>query len=265
MFVKSKLKNLIYFGLNRLKPLWPANGRWVTILMYHSIGENAAFFTVRPENFRWQMNYLKENGYQTVFLAKLASWLSSKSPLSAKTVVLTFDDGYQDIYNNAFPVLREHGLKATTFLATDFIGGVMNNRNNAPLEMLSWQQIEEMHQSGLVDFQPHSSGHYDLDRVALDEAERQILRSRELIESKLNKSCKFFAYPRGKYNPKLMGVIKRNGFEAALTVKEGIVMANQDLFELRRNSIDSSTAKEQFIGKIGYSVELFNKTFRWRR
>ena len=238
-------------------------GIGVTILMYHSIGYNAVFFTVTPENFKWQMDYLKANGYQTAFLSELVGWLRTGAVLPAKTTVLTFDDGYQDIYTNAFPILKEHGFKATIFLATDFIGGAMNNRSNVPLKMLSWQQIEEMYQSGLIDFQPHSSGHYDLDRVTLAEAEGQILKSRQLIEAGLNKKCTLFAYPRGKYSLELIRVLKKNGFEAAVTVREGVVLERTDVLELSRNSIDSSTTREQFIGKISYSVELFNRIFKW--
>jgi peptidoglycan/xylan/chitin deacetylase (PgdA/CDA1 family) len=230
--------------------------------MYHSVGNNSAFFSVRPQDFEWQMDYLKKNGYKALFLTNLVREVESGANLNSKNIILTFDDGYEDNFLNALPVLKRYNLKATIFLATDFIGKELGSQNNAPLKMLNWEQIFEMHKSGLIDFQPHTAGHVDLAKISPAEAEGEILQSRNLLEEKLGKKCDFFAYPWGRYDSKIMDILKRNGFKSAVTVKEGVVKNGDNLFELKRNSIDSSTTREQFMGKINYSVQIFRKIFR---
>ena len=230
--------------------------------MYHSIGDNGAFFTVKPKDFEWQMDYLKKNGYETLFLVDLVEKLESGASLNSKNIVLTFDDGYEDNYKNVFSVLRKYNFRATIFLATDFIGKEMINRNGTSLKMLNWEQIAEMHESGLIDFQPHTASHVDLTSVSAAEAEKEILESKKLLEERLNKKCNSLAYPWGRYNSEIINILKHNGFGGAVTIREGVVKNSDGPFELKRNSIDSTTSSEQFIGKINYSIEVFRKIFK---
>lgn len=259
--IKPGLKNLIYFALNKLRFLFPRKG-FSSILMYHSVGGNGAFFTVKSENFEWQMDYLKKNNFRTLFLAELAGKMEKGEILNSQNIVLTFDDGYEDNYRNVFPILKKHNFRATIFLTTDFIGKEMGSRNNPPLKMLNWEQILEMDASGLVDFQPHGASHAELNAIADANAEKEILESRKILEEELSKKCDFFAYPRGKYNEKIIELLKSNRFKGAVTVREGVTKKNDALFELKRNSIDSKTTKIQFIGKTSYSVEIFRKIFK---
>ena len=119
-----------------------------------------------------------------------------------------------------------------------------------------------MHNSGLVDFEPHTVSHLKLHRLSLEEAKKEILNSKRTIEEKLNKKCKFFAYPYGKYNLEIIKILKENNFEGAVTLKEGLVSCNDSLFALKRNSIDSSVSFAQFKGKVSLSVKIFRKIFK---
>ncbi len=230
MFLKKLLKDFIYFFRNLL----PCAERTV-ILMYHSVNDNNVFFTVGPDEFQRQMKYLKKNNYQIIGLSDLVN----KSSLSNKSVVLTFDDGYYDNYSNVFPVLKKYNFPATIFLTTGFIGQEMNNSQNIPLRVLDWQKIEEMHQSGLIDFEPHSVSHQRLTK-------QEIIESKRIIEKRLNKKCYFFAYPKGKYNQKIIEILKKNGFQAGLAIENG----DDNLFELKRVSINSLTSFIQFKAKL---------------
>lgn len=254
------LKNLIYLGLNCTFGYLPV--KKAAILMYHSVNHNKVFFTVKPENFRKQMNYLYQKKYNIVSLSELVNCLINKKEILPKTVVLTFDDGYEDNYFNVFPALKRYDFRATIFLATNFVGKKIPNSANIPLPALNWQQIQEMHSSGLIDFEPHTKSHPKLNKISLEEARDEILGSKELIEKQLNKICNFFAYPKGNFNEDIKKILKEGSFLGAVTIKEGLVSNNDDPFSLKRNSIDSQVTFSQFKGKLNLSVDIFRKIFK---
>ena len=219
--------------------------------MYHSIGDNKIFFTIKPEDFKKQMNWLYRKGYKVIFLKELAEIIGKSHNLPSKTVVLTLDDGFEDNYFEVFPILKKYGFPATVFLATDFIGKEKKSESTGvSLKTLNWEQIKEMHDSGLVDFEPHTCSHRELPRISPEEARLEILNSKRIIEEALNKECCFFAYPRGKYNQGVVAVLRENNFLAALTVNPGRARMGVDLLRLPRQSIDSSTGRLQFLYKI---------------
>lgn len=221
------------------------------ILMYHSIGDYKIFFNVKPENFRWQMDWIRQKGYGVISLRELTDKISRKEKLPAKTIVLTFDDSFEETYFNVLPVLKEHSFPATVFVATDFIGREQKNESTGILfQTLRWEQIKEMHSSGLIDFEPHGCSHRELPSISLLEAKSEILNSRKIMEDGLGKKCHFFAYPRGKYNQEIVNILKENNFSAALTVNPGRARNGSDLLKLPRQSIDGSTGMFHFFYKI---------------
>lgn len=228
------IKNFIYSLINFL-----FRQKGMAILMYHSVDNNEIFFTVKPKIFARQMAYLKKRNYRVISLEKLVNYLESGEKIPQKTVVLTFDDGYQDNYFNAFPILKKHNFPATIFLTTGSVGKKMNNAQNIPLKILNWQEIDEMHRSGLIDFQPHTVNHQESNK-------QEIIDSKKEIEKKLNKKCKFFAYPRGLYNDEIIDILKNNRFKAARTLENGKVNQGDNLFKLKRISVNSTTSFIQF-------------------
>jgi len=234
MFLKRIIKNILAF----ISLLFPCQ-KGVSVLMYHSIAHNNVFFTIKPEVFEKQINYLKDNNYNVIKFSDLINILKSDKELPKKTIVLTFDDGYQDNYTNAFPILKKYNFSATIFLITGLVNKEMNNSQNISLKIINWKQIQEMHQSGLIDFQPHTVNHQELD-------EEEIINSKKEIEGKLNKKCEFFAYPKGLYNDEIIDILKNNGFKASRTTENGKVKKGDDLFKLKRVSINSKTSFIQF-------------------
>lgn len=257
--MKQILKSLIYYCLNIL--YFSSGKKFSTILMYHSVENNKVFFMVKPEIFEKQLIYLKNHGYRTIFLSELVDKLEKKIELNNKDVVITFDDGFEDNYTIVFPLMKKYGFKSTVFLSTGFLEQEMPNSSNLPLKTLNWEQIVEMHKSGIIDFQPHTVNHPDLTKRSSENAKTEIMASKKEIEEKLRKNCDFFAYPKGKYDKTIIDLVIGLGFKAAVTVGEGVIQDGVELFELKRNSIDSSVNLTQFIGKISYSVKIFRKLF----
>ncbi len=172
MYFKAKIKNFVYPFLNLLSPFSTARA---SVLMYHTVDNSGVLFSVRPEDFEWQMSYLKKNNFQVISLPVLVGLLLEKKPIFKKTVVLTFDDGHENNYFEAFPILKKYNFPATIFLSTGFMDDYyFSESQNMKFKMLAWREIKEMHDSGLVDFEPHGVKHQKLGKIPLKEAEQEI-------------------------------------------------------------------------------------------
>lgn len=257
MFLKNNLKTAFFFFLNIISGFLPK--KRAVILLYHSVDKNNVYLTVEPDIFEKQMQYLKENRYEVVSLKEFAEIIKAKKEIQPKTVVLTFDDGFLSHYEKVFPILKRYNFPATFFVSTGLVGGKINNSQNMSQVTANWEQIKEMSRSSLIDIEPHSINHIELDRVSLSEAEREIVESKNEIEQRLNKKCYFFVPPRGRYNQDIINIIKKHNFDAMLTIEEGLIGSHSDLFTLKRNTINSSCNNNiQFKARLNWSSAIFN-------
>jgi peptidoglycan/xylan/chitin deacetylase (PgdA/CDA1 family) len=208
-----------------LEPVNPrgvfANGyQTVPILTYHRVGARISRMVVSPGEFEAQLEYLKRNDYRVIRLADLAEFLEGRRALPKRAVVITFDDGHISSYRFAYPLLVKYGFPATFFLYTDFLGAK---------EALSWPQIREMADSGLIDFQAHSKTHANLMiRLAGETEQRyrerldtEIRVPRDLIERNVPGKIVHYAYPFGDANEAVLERLARAGFVLGLTVNPG--------------------------------------------
>ncbi len=242
--IKDILKTAWYMSSRFL----PASG--AVILMYHSIGDNKEFFTVPTAEFERQMQYLKLKRYQVISLKNLVESLEQKKPISPRTIVLTFDDGYRDNFTKAFPILETCGFSASIFMVTNWIGTTVTIRTGEPMPILDQEEIKAMAASELIEFFPHTAHHMKLAQVDEATAEAEILESAEKLAALGVLKDRIFAYPFGLCNPPAVSVLRRLGFRAALTVKPGRVYPDADLLTLPRNSIDSRVSFNQFKGIV---------------
>ena len=250
--MKSLLKDFFW----TLASLFSREKDAASILMYHSIGRNDAFFTVRKEEFEKQLQYLRDNHFDVITLSALLERLKQNKSL-AHTVVITFDDGYKDNYDSAFPLLKKYQMPATIFLATNYIDGSMKLKDETVLPMLSRQEIQEMTRSGLIECMPHTGSHMRYTGDNLDALMEEVRESRRTVEALTGRSAPLFAYPAGKYDHVLADRVKREGFDGAVTVQGGLVHPDADLFTLKRNAVDSMTSIPQFKGKVSRAIDWY--------
>jgi peptidoglycan/xylan/chitin deacetylase (PgdA/CDA1 family) len=218
------------------------------ILMYHYVdqlppGLTDIFrkdLTVSPVNFRKQLQYLADNSVQTVGLSRLSAHFRGGDPLPQRAVVLTFDDGYEDNYRVAFPILKELGMTGTFFVVTDFIGrpGYM-----------SWEQLREMELHGM-SIESHSVDHADLTSVSKAELERQLKQSRRLLEQQLVRPVRYLCYPSGKYNPAVMTAAQAAGYEGATSINHGLMQLRSEEFELKRVRVRGTDTIDQLAARM---------------
>ena len=246
--IKTALKNFIFLFL----PLFKKTG--AAILMYHSVGENGAFFTVKPDDFKRQLLYLKAN-YSVILLSELIKKIK-KGESVENYVCITFDDGYLDNFGRAFPLFKELDLPSTIFMPTGFIDKSMTG-GGVSMRLMSEANIKEMSESGFVEFMPHTDNHKILTEISEKEAIKEIESSYEKLQKLTGKEANILAYPKGKFNDKIISYLKNNDWLGAVTVKEGLNKPNSNIFTLKRNSIDSSTTFIQFKAKCAGTVELY--------
>ena len=172
----------------------------IPVLTFHAIEERPSVISVSPQVFLRGIARLHEHGYRTLSLLKAADIIRCRKSFPQHTFAITFDDGYQTVYTNAFPVLQRYGMSATVFLTVG-----MNKDTNLPerlpsLEnrtMLSWNEIREMHRYG-IDFGAHTLTHPDLTRLANPQLESEIYDSKAIIEDALGAHISSFSYPFGR-------------------------------------------------------------------
>ena len=208
----------------------------IPVLNYHQINDTEKnALTVNTEQFEAQMKYLSENGYTAITPADMLDAWENGTQLPEKPVSITFDDGYLDNYNHAFPVLEKYQLKATIFLISDYVNTYPN--------YLTWSAVQDMQQSGLIDFESHTLSHEELTKApSLDEAKHQLTGSKQAIEWNLGKPVRFIAYPCGEYNEDIEQATKDAGYRAAFTVNYGLAEPGEDPFILDRVPIFGSNS-----------------------
>mgnify|MGYP000470139920 CR=1 FL=1 len=221
----------------------------VPILMYHHIDTPPPDadairrdLSVTPQNFEAQLHYLKQAGYESVTLNDLALYLTVGKPLPPRPIILTFDDGYADAYHHAFPLLRSYGFVGTFFL----ISAPIDQGNP---DFLSWDQVWEMHAAGMR-FEPHSYDHPDLRNRGYQFLVFQILAPKEAIEARTGEPCRFYAYPAGRYDQKVIDVLRSAYFWGGVLTEQGATHTTADLFTLRRVRVQGSDDLEAFIRKL---------------
>jgi peptidoglycan/xylan/chitin deacetylase (PgdA/CDA1 family) len=206
------------------------------ILTYHSIDDGGFVISTAPAVFRRQMRFLRDSGYNAITLSEAATAIACGSGLPARTVVLTFDDGFRNFYTEAFPTLREYNFKATVFLVTNFCGKKNDWSGNPPgfprSDVLSWQEVRELDAYG-IEFGSHTKTHPDLTRLSPGEAEREMVESKTAIADALGAEPNTFAYPFGKCTAAVKKLAAAN-YAAACSTDLGKVSACSDLWSLKR-------------------------------
>ena len=182
------------------------------------------------------MQILQDRRFDIISLNILVNLIRNKQPLPNKTAVITFDDGFKNFYLKAYPILQEFGFSATVFLVPGYIG--KTSRWNATLrgmpvlDLLDWSEIKEMVNKD-IDFGVHTMAHEDLTKLPIEEVHREINQSKLAIQNYLEQDNMFFAYPYGKLNNKIKGIIKEE-FYGACSTELGLTSFRSDIYALPR-------------------------------
>ena len=209
--------------------------RRIPILTFHAIEERPGVIGFPPSALRRALRHLREKGHRSIRLSEVAALLASGQAFPDRSFVITFDDGYRNVYEAAFPILQELGLTATVFLTVGPSGAEASPQRFPPLggrPMLSWAEVREMAAAGL-EFGAHTLTHPDLKRLSPDQAETEIAESKKRIEDALGTPVEGFAYPFGRYDPVSVEIV-RGLFHCACSDRLGLVTTGSDRWLLPR-------------------------------
>ena len=204
----------------------------LSILTFHAIDDRPSIISLSPRVFRRAIKGLHESGSRTLSLREVVECLRLGNHFPPGSVALTFDDGYQSVYDVAFPILRQYGMSATVFLA---VGLAPSTKRLPSLEgrtMLSWDEIREMDRHGIA-FGAHTCTHPDLTRVPLENAEAEARDSKAIIEEALDHPIESFAYPYGRHDRRIRTIVARH-FACACSDQLGMVKAGSNPHALER-------------------------------
>ena len=220
------------------------DNRGIPVLYYHSVRESADNeVTITPELLRTQLQYIRDEGYVTLTLSELKAYILNNSPIPAKSILITFDDGYMDNYDKAFPILKDLNMVATIFCITSNLDGSY---------YLSKEAITEMSNYG-IDIESHTVNHPKLNEMTYNEQLAELIESKKTLESITGKKIESIAYPFGDFNDDSIKAAKDAGYTLGFTTKKGLSDRDDNPLKLDRIYISSKYDMDTF-------KEILNKT-----
>jgi peptidoglycan/xylan/chitin deacetylase (PgdA/CDA1 family) len=224
--------------------------------MYHRFGYEKSTLFVTPENFNRQMAYLKNKGYHVVSLDELVKGIKNNKRFKHNTVVITIDDGYEDVYKYGYSILKKYNFSATVFIIANFI----NNKK----DFMTWDEIRNMINSNIF-IGGHTKNHAYLPTIKdRNKLWDEIAVCKKLIENKTGTSVDYFCYPTGGFTDEIKKMVKKAGYKGACTTNRGFNRFNKDVYELKRIKVTNSDTNKpfNFWAKLSGYYNLFRKEKR---
>lgn len=234
--------------MNHLRNLIPHKS--IPVLLYHRVAdltleEDPLRLGISPQKFERQMKFLYKNRFKVVSLEEASRQLQKGETLYPKQIAITFDDGYEDNYANAFPILQKYKFPATIFLVTEFLGKTCSWEGSWPLPLMNWNQIREMAKYW-ISFQSHTCTHPDLLSLNDERILQEFIKSKENIQDILNCPVKYLAYPYGRFDSRIIQIAERAGYQGGCAA--GMV-PQEGKFSLERLQLTAKDGKLTFLLK----------------
>lgn len=218
------------------------------ILLYHLVGRETqerngrsiSRFNVTAADFEAQLALLQRLGYHPVTLSEVSAALEGTAVLPERPIALTFDDGWREQYEVAFPLLQRYGMRATFFVTTSFIGYP---------RFMTWEELAELRDAGM-EIASHGRKHLNLADAEDTDAWREIAHSKETLEEKLGIPVVSFAYPYGAYRKGLPAMLERAGYRIAVGVGGTPVHRLGGRYYLRRMEVSGFHSLRTFVDRL---------------
>jgi len=219
------------------------------ILMYHYIRKPPSMrsdwlgykLSISPADFNTQMDWLSGNGFHPVDFNDVRAYFAGKQALPTKPVVITLDDGYQDLYTAAFPILSAHDFKAVAYIVSGFVGQP---------GYATADQVVQMDHNG-IEIASHTVNHADLARSSPGSVRRQLVDSKLSLEHLLGHPVLDFAYPSGKFNAEVVAAVPQAGYDTAVTTLDSLDHSVADRYVWSRIRVGGGESLADFVHSLG--------------
>lgn len=197
------------------------------------------------------MRCLKLLGYQVISLRDAHAGLFGSAPLPKRPVVLTFDDGFQDFHDHAYPILREFGYSATVFVVAGLLSQPPRWLTDveASARIMSGTMLRTVRQ-GNIEIGAHTMSHPHLPHIPVERQEQEIALSKTMLEDTIGEAVSSFAYPYGSYDAPVRDLVMGAGFETAVTINRGLANWAANPFEIPRKAISWGDNLVGFLYKL---------------
>lgn len=211
------------------------------IIYYHEVVENGQGFSyqkIEKDKFESQMKYLHDQGYHTLLFSEL------DKPLPDKAIIVSFDDGFRSVYENAAPIMKKNGIRGNIYLPTRYIG--------IDEHFMTWEMIKELSENNVCEMQAHTHNHVDIRRLNNLELTKEIQKSDELFQKELGVLPKALCMPFGVYDRKLIKMVRnRNRYKYLLGSYYGRIKPNNiEKCVLPRIGISNDDDMKKFVDKL---------------
>jgi peptidoglycan/xylan/chitin deacetylase (PgdA/CDA1 family) len=218
------------------------------VLMYHEIAdgsESRSGLSVTPAAFADQLAYLHDTGWTAISASALSVKIAAgQAPLPRRTVVLSFDDGYENFYSRAMPQLSKHGFTATLFMTSGWVQEAGPHGPTMP-PMLSWKQLADIADAG-IEIGAHSITHPELDQLTHKRLRSELFDSKKQLEDKLGMEVPGLAYPFGYSTAAVRQLAHKAGYAYAYAVGNRVATSKADPFAVPRLTVKRATSLDEF-------------------
>ncbi len=219
------------------EPSGPTTQRSVLVLCYHAMSPAAeATYDVPTEDFAEQLQFMADEGCESVTPSQIADYLEGRGDLPEKAVCITFDDGPESILTESKPLMDEYGFTGAIFLITDAVGGEGK---------LSWDQVRELEAAGW-EVGSHTASHVHPTRIDAEQCREEFENSRRAIEDEIEGECGALAYPYGLYDDTVMSLARDAGYRIAFTIDRGPADWTDDLMRTPRQMVVNGNSLKTF-------------------
>ena len=223
--------------------------------MYHHIQADSPVLyslTVSLKSFERQIRWLSQKGYETISLERLGRFIQGQDTLPTKPVIITFDDGYQSVWDHAKPVLDQSGFTATVFLVFRAIGkgNIWDLQKSIPiLSCMDQDTCRRLLDDGW-EIGSHGLNHFALTELAPNALNHELTGSKISLEKLFKCQVTAFCYPHGAWNQKIKEHVKRAGYQVACAISPKSASVTDDPWALRRVKVKSSDSLGDFRRKV---------------
>ncbi|MDJ0808231.1 MAG: polysaccharide deacetylase family protein [Gammaproteobacteria bacterium] len=243
----------------------------ISILMYHQVGDFPPMPAHRStychyRRFQAQMAYLKRLRYRVLSLDHALACLNGAQPIPPRAVVLTFDDGYENFYEFAWPVLKRYGFPCIVYLLSGLLGQASSwfatdGRQTPPL--MDRERILQLRDAG-VDFGSHGVSHVKLAEVDAGTVRREVTDSKQTLEALLDHQVRHFCYPYGSHDLTAVEAVEAAGYVSAVTCQRAAATPAFDPFLLPRKAISYGDNLAGYFWKLAMKDKPKGEPLRWR-